>query len=218
MSPAVDKEISILIADDHSILASGISSLLSKLKGFRIIGVVEDGEMVLEELKAQPIDIIIMDINMPKKDGISTTAIVKKEYPDTKVIILSMYDREGYIQNALDAGVDGYLLKNTNLKEIEEAVKRVITGKSYFSQDITEKMANKMKVHGTEVEGAVKLSDLEKKILQLISKGYTSKEVADQVATSEHNVVAYRKNLLHKFDAKNVSHLIRIALEKGYLS
>lgn len=212
----INYPIKLIIADDHEILANGIASMLSKNPEFKICGTATNGREVLDMLKQQPVDLVILDMNMPKLNGIETTIEIKDKFPNTKVLILSMFDREGYIQNALDVGVDGYVLKNVNEKEIDSAIYRIMNGKTYFSQDVMEKMANKMRVYG-ETEGGVKLSDVERKILQFISEGDTSDEIAVKLETSTHSVMSYRKMLLQKFEAKNVSHLIKVAFERGYL-
>ncbi|MFQ3214172.1 MAG: two-component system nitrate/nitrite response regulator NarL [Marivirga sp.] len=213
----VSEKIRLAIADDHEILASGIASMLSKYDEFEILGTAKDGQELLKFVKSTRIDFVIMDMNMPILNGIETTEILKKEFPSIKVLILSMFDREGYIQNALDAGVDGYLLKNVDEKEMVVAIKRIMQGKTYFSQDVMEKMANKMRIYG-ETEGGVKLSETERKILNFLGQGDTSDEIAVKLDQSPHTVVSYRKMLLQKFEAKNVSHLIKMAFERGYIS
>ncbi len=212
----INYPIKLIIADDHEILANGIASMLGKNPEFEICGTATNGREVLRMLQSQKVDLVILDMNMPELNGIETTIEIKAKFPDTKVLILSMFDREGYIQNALDVGVDGYVLKNVNEKEIDSAIYRIMNGKTYFSQDVMEKMANKMRVYG-ETEGGVKLSDVERKILQFISEGDTSDEIAVKLETSSHSVMSYRKMLLQKFEAKNVSHLIKVAFERGYL-
>ncbi len=212
----INYPIKIIIADDHEILANGIASMLSKNSEFEICGTATNGREVMNMLKVKKVDLVILDMNMPELNGIETTIELKDKYPEVKVLILSMFDREGYIQNALDVGVDGYVLKNVNEREIDSAIYRIMAGKTYFSQDVMEKMANKMRVYG-ETEGGVKLSDIERKILQCISEGDTSDEIAVKLDTSTHSIMSYRKMLLQKFEAKNVSHLIKVAFERGYL-
>ncbi len=212
----INYPIKIIIADDHEILANGIASMLSKNSEFEICGTATNGREVMNMLKVKKVDLVILDMNMPELNGIETTIELKEKHPEVKVLILSMFDREGYIQNALDVGVDGYVLKNVNEREIDSAIYRIMAGKTYFSQDVMEKMANKMRVYG-ETEGGVKLSDIERKILQCISEGDTSDEIAVKLDTSTHSIMSYRKMLLQKFEAKNVSHLIKVAFERGYL-
>jgi DNA-binding NarL/FixJ family response regulator len=212
----VSYPIKLLIADDHEILASGMSSILSKQKELTILGTVSNGQEVLDYLIDHEVDVVIMDLNMPVLNGIEATEIIKKNFPKTKVLILSMFDREGYIQNALDVGVDGYVLKNVSEGEILSAVKRIMEGKTYFSQDVMAKMAMKMRVYG-ESEGGVKLTDTERKILLHLSEGDTSGEISEKLDLAPNTITSYRKLLLQKFEAKNVSHMVKMAFEKGYL-
>ncbi|WKV10870.1 response regulator transcription factor [Marivirga harenae] len=208
--------IKLLIADDHEILASGMSSILSKKEELEILGTVSNGQEVLDYLAKNEVDVVIMDLNMPVLNGIEATEIIKKNFPKTKVLILSMFDREGYIQNALDVGVDGYVLKNVSEEEIVSAVRRIMEGKTYFSQDVMAKMAMKMRVYG-ESEGGIKLTDTERKILQYLSEGDTSGEISEKLDLASNTISSYRKLLLQKFEAKNVSHMVKMAYEKGYL-
>ncbi|SMG33335.1 two component transcriptional regulator, LuxR family [Marivirga sericea] len=212
----VSYPIKLLIADDHEILASGMSSILSKQEELTILDTVSNGQEVLDFLADHEVDVVIMDLNMPVLNGIEATEIIKKKFPKTKILILSMFDREGYIQNALDVGVDGYVLKNVSESEILSAVKRIMEGKTYFSQDVMAKMAMKMRVYG-ESEGGVKLTDTERKILQHLSEGDTSGEISEKLDLAPNTITSYRKLLLQKFEAKNVSHMVKMAFEKGYL-
>ncbi|HET8860101.1 MAG TPA: response regulator transcription factor [Marivirga sp.] len=212
----VSYPIKLLIADDHEILASGMSSILSVKDGLSVLGTVANGQQALDFLAKHEVDIVIMDLNMPLLNGIEATVFIKKNFLNVKILILTMFDREGYIQNALDAGVDGYVLKNANENEIVIAIKRLAEGKTYFSQDVMSKMAMKMRVYG-ESEGGVKLTETERKILHFLSEGDTSGEISEKLGLSPNSINSYRKLLLQKFEAKNVSHMVKMALEKGYL-
>lgn len=208
--------IKLLIADDHEILASAMATMLSEKEGFHVLGTAKNGNEVLRFLEKEAVDIVLMDLNMPELNGIEATQIIKKRFFKTKVLILSMFDREGYIQNALDVGVDGYVLKNVNENELVSAIHRIMEGKTYFSQDVMEKMANKMRMHN-EDEVGLKLSDTERVILKYLSEGDTSGEISDKMNLAPNSIMSYRKMLLNKFDAKNVTHMIKVAFEKGYL-
>lgn len=208
--------IKLLIADDHEILASGMASILANKQELSVLGTVSNGQQVLDFLAENEVDIVIMDLNMPVLDGIDATVIIKKKFPDTKILILSMFDREGYIQNALDVGVDGYVLKNVSEAEIVIAVKRIMEGKTYFSQDVMERMAVKMRVY-SESEGGIKLTETERKLLQLLSEGETTAAISDVLNLAPNTITSYRKFLLQKFEAKNVSHMIKMAFERGFL-
>lgn len=210
-------KIKVIVADDHTILADGIENMLNKKGAFEVVAKATNGEEVIKLLKMHRIDVVIMDINMPVMDGLEATRVVKEHFPEVKVLIMSMHDKEGYIQNALEAGADGYILKNTSQDEMERALIRISEGGNYFSQDVSTKMAMKM-VKKTEEEKIIKLSRVEKQVLSLLSEGKTSDEISVTLGTSSHTIRSYRRNLMVKFNAKNVTQLIAMAIKKGYIS
>lgn len=216
MTQIEDDKIYIVVADDHTILVDGIVQILSANPKYHIVATANNGQEVIDIVKRGRVDIIIMDINMPIMDGIDATEIISENFEETKVLIMSMHNKAGYIQNAIKAGASGYILKNTSPDELEEAISRVLEGGSYFSQDVSTLMA--MSMRGvTEKEASIKLSRQEKLLLRLLSEGHTSEEISDKMDTSVHTISSYRRNLLIKFDAKNVTQLIALAIKDGFL-
>ncbi|MDH5598324.1 MAG: response regulator transcription factor [Cyclobacteriaceae bacterium] len=205
----------VIIADDHTIMTEGLVMLLKNIDGYDVVKIAHDGEEVIEYLSNNPADLILMDINMPKLDGIEATEIIKSKYPKTKILILSMHDKEGYIKNAIQAGADGYVLKNTDKEELILAIEFLIAGKTYFSQEVTSKLVSKLRMN--EPNQGIMLSKRERAILQLLSDGYTSSEIAKKITASRHTVETYRKNLLIKFDARNVSELVKKSINTGFI-
>jgi len=216
MDDTSKNKIQIVIADDHTILVDGIVQLLNKNPAYHIVATAINGEEVIDIVKKHPIDIVIMDINMPKMDGIEATQIISEHFSSTKVLIMSMHNKEGYIQNAIKAGASGYILKNTTPEEMDEAILRVVEGGSYFSQDVSNLMAISMR-GVTKDTVIIKLSRQEKQLLKLLSEGYTSDEISVKMETSSHTIRGYRRNLLVKFEAKNVTQLITMAIKNGFL-
>lgn len=211
-----DNRIFIVVVDDHTILVDGIVQILNANPKYHVVGTAGNGQEVIDIVKKERVDIIIMDINMPIMDGIDATEIISENFDQTKILIMSMHNKAGYIQNAIKAGASGYILKNTSPDELEEAIDRVLEGGSYFSQDVSTLMA--MSMRGvTEEKVTVKLSRQEKLLLRLLSEGHTSEEIADKMETSVHTISSYRRNLLIKFDAKNVTQLIALAIKDGFL-
>jgi len=216
MTENKDSRIFIVVADDHSILVDGIVQILNANPLYHIVGTANNGQEVVDIVKKERVDIIIMDINMPIMDGIDATEIISENFEETKVLIMSMHNKAGYIQNAIKAGASGYILKNTTPDELEEAIARVLEGGSYFSQDVSNLMA--MSMRGVnEKEANIKLSRQEKLLLKLLSEGLTSEEISKRMETSVHTISSYRRNLLIKFDAKNVTQLIALAIKDGFL-
>ena len=209
--------IKVMLVDDHQVMIDGLASIFENNNNYEVVGKFNAANLALLKINDNKPHVILMDINMPVMDGIEATHVVKEHFPETKVLIMSMHDKEGYIQNALQAGADGYVLKNTSQEEMELALLRIMEGGNYFSQDVSSRMAMKM-LKKTEDEKIVKLSKLEKQLLSMLSEGKTSDEISVVIGTSSHTIRSYRRNLMVKFNAKNVTQLIAIAIKKGYIS
>ena len=205
----------IIIADDHQMIAEGLESLLHDIEEMEIVYSAPDGKEVLTYLQENKADLILMDINMPNMNGIATTLEIKKTYPNIKVLIISMHNKEGYVKNAIEAGADGYILKNTGKGELLLAIDYIMSGKTYYSQEVTQTLVSNLRTVGNP--DGITLNPKEKQILELIANGLTSLEIATQIMSSEHTINTYRKNLLIKFGAKNIPELIKISVSKGYI-
>ncbi|MDH5397049.1 MAG: response regulator transcription factor [Cyclobacteriaceae bacterium] len=205
----------IIIADDHKIVCEGLVSLFSTYSEYEIVKIASNGQEVIDYVKQNPTDIVVMDIKMPILDGIETTKIIKQHFQHVKVVILSMHGQEGFIKNSIQAGADGYVLKNRGQEELIKAINHICDGNTYFSQEVTSRVIKKMRQYG-EIEG-IDLSDREIQIMQLLSDGFTSEQIGEIIFASTHTINTYRKNLLLKFDAKNVTELIKKALKEGYI-
>jgi DNA-binding NarL/FixJ family response regulator len=205
----------IILADDHQMIREGMSALLSDVDNIEIVATASNGKEVLEYLKKESANLVLMDINMPELDGLQTTKKISKQYPKVKVLILSMHNKEGYIKNAIEVGASGYILKNTGKKELLLAIDHINTGGTYFSQDVTNTLVNNMRAGHSD---GVTLTTKEKAVLELLSDGFTTVEIAEKVVASQHTIETYRRNLLLKFEAKNVSELIKISMKEGFIS
>jgi len=205
----------IILADDHQMIREGLSALMSDVDNIEIVMTASNGKEVLDFLKKQTADLILMDINMPELDGIQATKKIKKLYPKVKVLILSMHNKEGFVKNAIEVGADGYILKNTGKKELLLAIDHIISGNTYFSQEVTHTLISNMRSGNAD---GVTLSSKEKDVLEMLSDGFTTTEIAQELVSSQHTIETYRRNLLLKFDAKNVSELIKISMKEGFIS
>jgi two-component system nitrate/nitrite response regulator NarL len=201
--------IRVAIAEDHQALIDGIQSYLEYEDDISIVGHANDGEQLLELIEKRQTDMVLCDIRMPKIDGIAVAKIIQKEHPDTKVIAFTMFDQEEAIRQMLDAGAVGYILKNSSLQVVKEAIRAVADGKTYFDQNIhlpsEEKNSSKSL-----------LSKREQEILRLISAGKTSHEIADQLFIGKSTVDTHRKNMIRKLGLSGAGELLRYALEKKY--
>jgi DNA-binding NarL/FixJ family response regulator len=208
--------INILIADDHKMVIDGLKALLSEEKNIKVIGQALSGNEVIRFLKqnSDQVDLIILDINMPDADGIETAKHVHHQYPRIKILILSMYNRPLFIKNLIEAGVSGYILKNTGKEELLSAISKITNGEDYFSAEITKSIMTSFKeVHlATEAQ----LTKREQEILRLLAKALTTHEIAEQLFLSTHTIDTHRKNLLSKLNLKNTPALVKYAIENGF--
>lgn len=209
------KELKILIADDHSLFRKGMESTLKLIKGVKQVKQAENGLEVINMLNTEPVDIIFMDIKMPVQDGITTTKMVSKHYPDIKIIALSMFDDRDNILEMFKAGASGYLLKNTNKEELEEAIAEVMEGGKYYSKEVSDVLLQKMinlNLHKSR-QLIEPLTEREKEILCLICEQLSTKEIAERIFLSDKTVEGHRLKLLQKTQSKNMAGLVMFAIE-----
>ena len=202
----------IAIVDDHEIFRKGLKMVLNKLKFISTISEAEDGEDFIQILKNKDdIDIVLMDIEMPKMNGIDATIEAIKIKPDIKVLALSMFKDDEYIQSMIDAGIKGFLIKNINKDILEKAILAVSKGEVYYSEELWGFFTKKMTQGRNSV--SIKFTKREKEIMELLYEGMTNKEVANHLCISERTVIGHKTNLLSKTGCKNAIGLISFALK-----
>ncbi len=202
--------IRLAIAEDHQALIDGIQLLLKYEEGIQIVGTTNDGEALLDLVRLKEPNVVITDIRMPKMDGITVTRIIKKEFPLTKVLAFTMFDQTEAIQQMLDAGASGYLLKNSALEEVLNAIKAVHSGETYFDANI------ELNTNSTSQKKKGKLTKRQIEILRLVGQGKTSREIADELFIGIHTVDTHRKNMIRILGLQGKGELMRYALEKKY--
>src|SRR5690606_27223483 len=209
----------ILIADDHHILLDGLKVLLQKQKDIEVVGMFSDGKSVLEALPNLQVDLALLDINMPKMNGHELMLYIRDQYPNLKVIVLSMYDDVGHIMEMVEAGASGYLLKNITDKELLEAIRTVAAGKLYFSSEVSEKITTLavQQQRRSEENNEPRLTESEVEIVRLIASEYSNAQIAGQLYISERTVETHRKNMLRKTKNKTIVGLLKYAMEKNIL-
>jgi DNA-binding NarL/FixJ family response regulator len=206
------KEHKVIIVDDHKMFRSGLRFLLNNVPNIEVIGEASNGLEFLEMAAHEQIDIALMDINMPEMNGIDATKQAMEKYPDMKVIVLSMHGEEEYYDQMLDAGVKGFLLKNSDADELISALEAVIEGRSFFSQELLVNILDQKRLQKLRKE-AVKLSQRELEVLRLICDGYSNAEIAEQLFISQRTVDRHRANLLSKTGCKNSTSLVMYAVK-----
>jgi len=211
----------LLIVDDHPMVRLGLKSLLEGVREVEIINEAVDGDEAIAKVSANNYDVIIMDIKMPKKDGIEATREIVKKYPAARIIALSMMDEQDYIVKMLQAGAKGYLLKNSSKEELLKAVLAVSKGDNYFSHEVSSIMLAKF-IHKEfpskrEMKSDVDLTKREKEIIKMIAEEMTNAEIGVKLGISIRTVDTHRRNLLQKLDVKNTAGLVRYAIQAGLL-
>ena len=205
--------IKIAIAEDHQSLIDGIELLLKYEINIKIVGTANDGEELLRIVRRNKPDVVITDIKMPKTDGIEATKLIKKEFPNTKVIGFSMFDQQEAIQQMIAAGATGYLLKNSPLEEVLNAIKTVHLGETFYDKNINTKFLTEP---SATTQQKTLLSKSEKEILLMIGQGKSSNEIAALRFTSVSTVEKHRKNMIRKLGLQGKGELLRYSIEKKY--
>ena len=207
--------LSVILVDDHQLFREGLKLLLSNLKMVKKIQVASDGAEFLDYIKqgAKP-DIVFMDIDMPKVNGIEATQKSLQINKDLKIIALSMYSDEDYYTQMIEVGAKGFILKNSGIQDIEIAINQIMDGKNYFSQEILNgllKNLNPKKQKTVKTE----LSEREEEVLFHICKGLSNQEIADKLYLSKRTVDKHRENILSKTNSRNTAGLVIYAIKNG---
>jgi len=211
--------IKIIVADDHQMFIDGIKALLQNEDEIILLGEALNGHDVISLVTKEQPDIILLDINMPQMDGIQTTREIRKNFPEVKIIILSMHNNYEFISSLVSEGASGYILKNTGKAELMEAINTVHLGNTFFSTAVTETIMNNLtKKPKEEKLGSVQLTKREKEILVLIAEEFSTKQIADKLFISVNTVETHRKNLMAKLQAKNVTGLVKYAIQVGLIN
>lgn len=206
----------IIIAEDHDILREGLQSLLKDEPRIKVVAGASNGKILLDYLETTPVDVILMDINMPVMNGVEATKIISAGNPDIKVLVLSMMDNPNYLTMMMEAGAKGYILKSTGKEELVNAIEVVAAGGIYISPVLKAK-AEALSAKNHNKEDDAKLTRRELQILEMLAEGMSNKEIAEKIFLSRRTVETHRKNIIEKTNCKNSSALIKYAIEKGYL-
>lgn len=215
--------IRVLLTDDHAILRDGIRALLSLQPDLEVVGEAGNGQELLTLLATTPADVVLMDINMPVMDGFATITQLQEQYPEVRVLVLSMLNHENYVHRMLEAGAMGYVLKNADILEITYAIRTVAAGRQFLCTEIGMDMLYKIMRTTTPPTDTTRpkvgeLSKRELEVLRLISEGMTNAEIADKLFTSKRTIETHRQNIIEKTQAKNTAALIKYAVSNGLLN
>lgn len=217
----MEKKIQIVVVDDHPIFRKGLIQLLSEIPSLEIIDEACNGLEFLEKIQKINADLVFMDIKMPVINGIEATKQCLLFLPNLKIIALTMFGDEEYFQSMLDAGVKGFLLKNSGKEELEMAIKSVMDGNSYYSSELlsilTKKFVKKEESQSEEKLTKNAFTRREIEVLQLICQGLTNQEIAEILFISQRTVDGHRTNLLSKTKAKNTVNMVTQAIKNHWI-
>ncbi|TVT39273.1 response regulator transcription factor [Hymenobacter setariae] len=214
--------IRVFLVDDHAIVRDGLRSVLTAEPRLHVVGEAANGHDLLAQLPTVPTDVVLMDLNMPLLDGLATTHALHKQYPQLRILILSMMTQEHTINELLLAGAHGYVLKNADKTEIITGIQAVASGKRFLCSEIGLSVLEKLLA--IEAEGSStttkdhsRPTSREREILQLVATGLTNQQIADKLFTSKRTVESHRQSLLEKTGALNTPALVKYAMEQGWL-
>jgi len=210
--------ITIAIADDYKIFRDGLKLCFSSDKNLQVIFETDNGEELIESLKTQQPNIIIMDINMPLLDGMEATKIVRKKYPQIKILVITMYDNDKFIINLMENGAHGYLLKNAEPKEIIKAIYAVCENGYYFNDLVNKALLKKLVMKNNlkpSFNHNIELTEREQEVLKMICEEKTAVEIGKEIFLSPRSVEGIRTRLIEKVGVRNTAGLVMFAVKNG---
>ena len=211
----------IVIAEDHTILREGLRALLSSHPDLEVVGEAADGRDAIRRVVEEAPDLVLLDLSMPRMDGMDAIREISKRSPDTRILALTVHKEEEYVLAALQAGADGYALKDATQAELVTAIRSVLAGKRYLSPGVSEKVIEGY-LAGKKAPAAKtpwdSITAREREVLKLIAEGYNNKEIAEILCISVKTVEKHRSNIMEKLDLHNVSALTAYAIERGIVT
>jgi DNA-binding NarL/FixJ family response regulator len=212
--------INLLIVDDHAFFRQGISLFLEDSEKVKIVGEANDGEEALEKINDNNIDVVLMDIQMPNMDGIRATEKIKKEFENIKVLMLTSFNSWEKVYEALQAGADGYVMKDSKPEELLAAINAVSAGGSYYGKEVSQKIINRINNNVKEFDNQdliEPLTDRELDVLALLGRGLSNQEIADELVVSIKTVKTHVSNILSKLEVDSRTQAAVYALRKGLI-
>jgi two-component system, NarL family, nitrate/nitrite response regulator NarL len=217
MVSAKKEKIKILIADDHPVVRKGLHSCLARQDRLKVVGEASDGDMALSKTLELLPDVVLMDISMPKMNGLAVTEQLRKDLPNTKVLVLSMHSNREYIFRIIQAGAHGYVSKEASPEELLRAIESVHSGEPFFSPEIAKAALNQMVTNGGKKEPFAQLTDREREVLVLIAEGQSNKEIANKLGIGVRTIETHRERIMRRLDIHSVAGLTKFAIANGMI-
>ena len=211
--------VTVLLADDHPIVRQGMRNLLEADADLSVVGEAEDGLQAVQLAEQLKPDVVIVDMMMPRLNGLEAIRQITSRLPNTRCIVLSMQSADPYIVQALKAGAAGYILKDSAPNEVTNAIQQVLSGKRYLSPQLSEKLIDLfiLKIENEVLDPYNSLTAREREVLQLAAEGLSNSNIAEQLSISTRTVEQHRQSMMNKMGFKNQTDLIRFALKRGIL-
>lgn len=214
------KACSIILADDHTLMRQGIRNIIEEVPGFKVIGEAGDGHQLLQMLKKDNPDLVILDISMPGVRGIEAAREIKTRYPDIRILMLSQHRSEEFLTMALEAGASGYLLKEDTGEELIKAIEQLCSGRTFLSATLAKSLSTDIIgiCRGNHAKNVDPLTERERQVLKLIAEGHTDRRIGEMLFISLRTVQRHRYNIRSKLNLKHTADLVKYAISKGYTS
>ena len=211
------KKIRLLLAEDMEIVRKGLKALILANPGFEVIGEASDGHMAVDMAGRLCPDVVLMDLSLPRMDGVEAIVEIKRRFPQVRILALTAHGKETYLTSAVQAGVDGYLLKMSPSEELFTAINAVSCGQSFFSREVSSMLAQVCRAGSKNSDPLVLLSKRERQVLKLAAKGLTNRDIADTIFVSIKTVEKHKTNLKKKLSLRSSLELAAFCLENGLI-
>ena len=215
---ATKGKIRVLLADDHPVVRKGLQSCLARQDSLKVVGEAADGDEALAKALELLPDVVLLDISMPRRDGLAVAAALRKEAPQVKVLILSVHNNKEYIFRIIQAGAHGYISKEASPEELLHAIEAVYRGETFFSPEIAKAALNQLVNNGGKREPFAQLTGREREVLVLIAQGQSNKEIASNLGIGVRTIETHRERIMRRLDIHSVAGLTKFAIANGLIS
>lgn len=215
MVSATKQKIRVLIADDHPVVRKGLQSCLARQDGLRLVGEAADGDEALAKaLELQP-DVVLLDISMPRRDGLAVTEALRRQAPQIKILVLSVHSNREYILRVIQAGAHGYISKEAPPEQLSQAIQTVCNGQTFFSPEAAQAALHRLVENGGKREPFAQLTAREREVLVLIAQGQSNKEIASRLGIGVRTIETHRERIMRRLDIHSVAGLTKFAIANG---